>query len=332
MTVIPQRHPTTAGRRPRRFLLSTLCLVLVLVPTSAGVSATPPGSNSALTAVNIVLLPVEPTAQALYAKHMGFFRRHGIDAKITVLSDASQIVAALLSGDAQFSAFNTGGLAVLKSRGAPVRVVAAGALYRPTAPTTALVAARGKRISGPRDLVGKRVSVDVANNIAHIGFLKWLKRNGVAASDVRLYHQIPFSQVLGPLGRGTIDAAVLPEPWLTLALQRGAKRVAPIFTAVCPQDCLITFFIARKDVDAELAARFRNAIQEAAVWANQPKNRAASGAILAKYAPIDEALIGKIIRTSFAPRLRPRFAQPWIDVFAEFGVISSSFSATDLVK
>jgi hypothetical protein len=37
-------------------------------------------------------------------------------------------------------------------------------------------------------------------------------------------------------------------------------------------------------------------------------------------------------RTSFATRLRPGLAQPWIDVFAEFGVIPASFSANDLVK
>ena len=99
-----------------------------------------------LTSVNIVLLPVEPTAQALYAQARGLLRRQGIDAKIKVLSDPSQIVAALLSGEAQFSAFNTGGLAVLKSRRAlRSRSIAAGALYRPKAPTTALVAARGKQ-------------------------------------------------------------------------------------------------------------------------------------------------------------------------------------------
>jgi hypothetical protein len=37
-------------------------------------------------------------------------------------------------------------------------------------------------------------------------------------------------------------------------------------------------------------------------------------------------------RTSFATRLRPALAQPWIDAFAEFGVIPASFSANDLVK
>ena len=47
------------------------------------------------------------------------------------------------------------------------------------------------------------------------------------------------------------------------------------------EDCLLTAWMAhRKDVSADLAARFRNAVQAAAVWANQKRNQAASGRIL----------------------------------------------------
>jgi NitT/TauT family transport system substrate-binding protein len=304
-----------------------VCTVLVLlVPSGAGGTRTVP-----LTTVNIAVLPVEPVALAFYAQHRGFFRRQGLEPKITVLSDPSQIAAAVLSGEAQFSSFNVGGVAILRSRGAPVRVVAAGGLYRPKAPASALVAAKGKRITRPRDLIGKHIAIDQTNTIAHIGLLKWLKRGGVSADQVR-FSQIPFGQMLGPLARGNVDAAVLPEPFLTVALQRGARRVANIFDAVCLRDCLLTVFIARRDVDSNLTARFRNAIQAAAVWANQKRNQRASGVILARYAPIDSAVIRKMTRTSFLTRLRPVFAQPWIDAFAEFGAIPSSFSAIDLVK
>ena len=321
---------TGTSHAPRALLRATICLsFVVLVPASA-VSATS-AEGRALTSVNIVILPVEPTMQAAYAEARGFFERQGIDAKITVLSDPAQIPAAVLSGDAQFSSFNVGGLATLKARGFPVRMVASGALYRPKAPTTAIVAGSGKRITRARDLVGKRIAIDARNTIAHIGLLKWLKRNGLSADDVT-FSELPFAQMLGPLGRGTVDAAVLPEPFLTLATQRGARRVATIFDAVCSKDCLITIWMARKDVDPTLAARFRNAIQAAAVWANQEQNQRASGAILARYVPIDAAVIAKLTRTSYATRLRPASAQPWIDVYAEFGVIPASFSALDLVK
>jgi NitT/TauT family transport system substrate-binding protein len=298
--------------RTRTLLALITALVLgVLGATVAGASAMSAQRAADPTIVHVAVLPIEPTAQAFYAKH------------------PSQIAAAVLSGDAQFSSFSTGGLAILKSRGAPVKLVAAGAIYRPTAPTSALVAGPGRRITRPQDLVGKRVAIDAQNTLAHVGLLKWLKRGGVPASDVRLA-EMPFAQMLGPLRRSDVDAAVLPEPFVTLATQRGASIVAPILDAVCRQDCLLTVFMARRDIDPNLAARFRNAVQAAAVWANRKENASASGKILARYAPIDSTVIGKMTRTSFSQRLRTGLAQPWIDAFAEFGVIPTSFRAIDL--
>jgi hypothetical protein len=98
------------------------------------------------------------------------------------------------------------------------------------------------------------------------------------------------------------------------------------------RDCLATVWMARRDVDPNLAARFRRAIQAAAVWANQEENERASGAILAKYSELDPALIARVTRTLFAPRLRPELAQPWIDLYVEFGVIPSSSPAIDLTN
>lgn len=309
-------------------LVSTLLLVL-LVP--GGATGTQPTGGTPLTKVTVATLALEPAALAFYAQHRGFFRQQGIDARILVLTDPLQLGAAVLSGDAQVSGFNVGGAATMKSRNLPVRVVAAGAVYRRDAPNTGLVAAPGERIVRARDLIGKRIAIDAPNTIAHIGLLKWLTGNGVSPSDVRLV-ELPFAQMLGPLGRGTIDAAVLPEPFVTLAIQRGGKRVANIIHAVCSQDCLLTVWIARKDIDATLAARVRNAIQAAAVWANRPGNDSASGAILARYVPIDAGVRERMTRTRFSERLRPALAQPWIDAYAEFGVIPASFGAIDLVR
>jgi NitT/TauT family transport system substrate-binding protein len=304
------------------------CIGVALVVSACGDgSADPVGPTRA----NITALAIEPTALAFYAKERGFFSRQGIDARITPINDPLQAPAAVLSGTATFSSYSVSGLAVLKSKGAPVRLVAAGALYLPEAPTTALVSAKGKRFRRASDLVGKTIAIDATSTPADIGLRRWLKRNGVDARDVRLV-EMRFSQMVGPLTRGTVDAAVLPEPVLTLALQRGAVRIAHIFNAVCEGVCLATVWMARRDVDPNLAARFRNAIQAAAVWANQEENERASGAILAKYSELDPALIAKVTRTRFATRLSPELAQPWIDLYAEFGVIPSSFPAIDLTR
>ena len=177
--------------------------------------------------------------------------------------------------------------------------MAAGGTDNPKAPNTALVAARGKAITRARDLVGKTIAVDGPNTIAHLGVLERPEKSGVDGDDVKITF-IPFAQMLGALAQGTIDAALVPEPWRTLALQQGAKHVAYPWNAVCAQTCVLAFWISPADVDPNLAARLRNAIQNAAVWANQRKNDEVSGKILAKYVPIPAAVLKKITRTTYS--------------------------------
>jgi NitT/TauT family transport system substrate-binding protein len=307
-----------------RALIAGLCAVALFAPLAGA-------GDAELTKIKVGFLPAEPAVLVTYAKHRGMFTKQGIDAEMVPRTDPQVIIGALLSGDVQFSGTHSGAAALLKSRGAPIKIVASGALYEPKSPTSGLVSGKGRSIKTPRDLVGKTILIDGPNTIAEIGVLEWLKKGGVSKGDVKISY-VPFVDMLASLSKGTVDAAFLPEPFLTDARLRGLKVSAYPFNAVCSKVCLTTFWMARADVDANLVARFRNAVQNAAVWASQPKNDAASAKILAKYVKIDAKVMAKMTRTRFAPRLRPSLAQPWLDAFAEFGVIPAGFKAIDLVK
>ena len=313
-----------SGRVAMAALGAAVALLAVSMP-AAGASA------GQLETVTIATAPFEPTALAFYANARGLFRKYGIEAKLVVTADPGAAVAAMLAGDAQFASTHAGSPALLRSKGVPVKLVAAGALYKKAAPTAGLVSARGKRFAAPRELVGKRVGYDAPGSIAHVALMKWLKQGGVRDGDVTLV-RAAFPDQIGALSRGDIDAAVLPEPYLTVAMHQGGKLVAPIFQSVCAGECLLTVWIARSDVDRNLAARFRNAIQEAAVWANREQNDAASGAILARYAEIDKRLLQTMARSRFGTRLRLLRIQPWIDAYKEFALIPEAFTVGDLVK
>ena len=323
-------RPTLDFARNPLAWVACLLVGLLAVPMASSATSTA-GDAQQLRKVRVAIIAVDATGQAMFAKHRGFFAKQGLDVELMVVADGTLSVPAVLSGEAQFAGVPVAALAQLRSRNAPVKAVAGGALYEPKIPTTVLMAAPGKRISRARDLVGKSIGVDFLNSIAHIGLLRWLDRGGVSPEDVDI-QTLPFPQMLAPLMRGQLDAAWLPEPFATQALQRGARIVALPFDAVCSQDCLLTMWMSHRNVDPELAARFRNAVQAAAVWGNQKRNQAASGRILATYAPVDAKVLAKMARFSFATRLRPRSGQPWIDLFAEYKLIPESFSATDLVK
>lgn len=309
----------------------SLVVALAFVAASIAAGGAPGGTARDGETVTVAFLPVEPTALAVYAAREGFFRKHGIDAKLLPLVDPGATAAALLSGDAQFAAFDVGGLLLARSQGAPLKLVAGGAAYRQTAPTAALVSAPGKPVTSARDLVGKRIGYDRPGSIAHVALLRWLTQGGVGEGDVTLVRSA-FQDMVGALTRGTIDAAVMPEPFLAAARARGARLAAPVFETVCTADCLMTVWIARKDMDPTLAARFRNAIQEAAVWANRKRNDAASAVILAQQTPIELAVIRKITRSRFATRLRIAQVQPWMDAYTGLGLIKQPFPVIELVR
>jgi NitT/TauT family transport system substrate-binding protein len=309
----------------RALIAGVFCAVALFAPLAGA------GGTAELTPIKVAIFPIEAAGQVMYAKHRGMFRKQGIDAELRTLSDPSQFVPALLSGDVQFSLLPVAVTAVLKSKGVPVKVVAAAATFDPKQPSSALVAGKGKGITRARDLVGKTIAVEGPNTIGHLAVLEWLERNGVDGDDVRFAY-IGFPLMLGPLAQGTIDAANFGEPFLTLALQAGAKRIGTPNRAVCPKICQVTFWVARADVDENLAARFRNAVQRAALWANQRKNDQASGKILAKYAPIDAKVIAKVTRVTFGTRLRLSLTKPWLDLYAKRGLIPASFKPADLVK
>jgi NitT/TauT family transport system substrate-binding protein len=329
---MPNAHDLTHQRIRAALALGLVgvLVALLVVPAAGSTSATTQG-RAQLDKVTIAALALDPAGPVMYAKDRGFFRQQGIDAEIKILADGTQTVPALLSGQADFTGLPPSGLAILKVNKLPVKAVAALAVYRPRLPTTGVFVAPGKRISRARDLVGKRINVDFQNSVVHIGLLRWLQRGGVSRDQVTL-STLPFAQSVAPLLRGDFDAAVLVEPQATQALQGGARRIALPFDSVCSDDCLLTVAIARSNVDPNLAARFRNAVQAAAVWANQKRNQAASARILARYASIKPALVEKMTRTPYATRLRVGMARPWIDLYAEYDLIPDSFTPADLLK
>lgn len=309
---------------------AALCaaLAVVAVTTAAGSAGGAPARH--LDTVTIVSTPSEPAALAFYADARGFFRRHGIDADVKVI-EFGTAPAIIASGGAAFGPLDVGGFLSLKSRGGPVKLVVASGLYTPDAPTAVLVAAPGKRFNRARQLVGRHVAVDRLGSIAYVALVKWLKRGGVRVQDVDLaFH--PFNDMLGLLTQGTIDAAVMPEPWLTQAKRRGATLVAPVFASVCSGACLMTLWFARSDVDRNLAARFRLAIQDAAAWANRRESIPAIDAILARQTKLEPRVIRAMAHSKFGTRLRVGRAQPWIDAYKELDLIPQSFTAPDLVR
>jgi ABC-type nitrate/sulfonate/bicarbonate transport system substrate-binding protein len=129
---------------------------------------------------------------------------------------------------------------------------------------------------------------------------------------------------------GRVDAAWLPEPFLTSA--RGSTRVLSYAFDTVSKHFLLSAFCTSaqwaKD-HPDLVSRFASVIRETAVWAN--KNPELTAPMVVRTLKLDPTVVGAMARSRYAEQLTPSLMQPLIDISAKFGGYAT-FPAQELIR
>lgn len=218
----------------RRILAPTCVLALALVLASVSLTACaraePEESVSNLTGgppspLVIGTLPIEDTLPLWVAEERGLFDEHGLDVEIITFQAAKERDAALAAG--QVDAF-TGDIiaaARLEAAGTPVTI---GTVLLGGTPAEGRFGIVGAPETGYTDLAAL-AGVPIGTSVGTVQeyVLDGLMRQaGVDSAEV-VKEEVAEVQVrFDLLMQGRLKAAALPEPFLTLAVERGAILVA----------------------------------------------------------------------------------------------------------
>ena len=147
----------------------------------------------------------------------------------TVKSDASEVSAALINGDADIAALPTNAAANLYAKtNGEVQILAVntlGCLY--------LLTKEGVTVNSMEDLRGKTVYVPAQNPTFIFTYL--CKANGlIPGTDVKIDNKTyaAAANLRDALASGLVDIAVLPEPMVTIAKNAAAQKSNPLTTAL----------------------------------------------------------------------------------------------------
>jgi ABC-type nitrate/sulfonate/bicarbonate transport system substrate-binding protein len=154
----------------------------------------------------------------------------------------------------------------------------------------------------------------------------WIDQNGGDASAEK-YVELPPSEVVTALERGTIAAGNVSEP--ELSAERGRYRVLGYsYSAVAKRFAQTGWFASKSWIaqNPDLVAKFQAVMAEAAEWASKPANHARASQILAKYAGTATA----DARTQFARSLDPALIQPVIDQGVKYKFLNRHIDGTDM--
>jgi NitT/TauT family transport system substrate-binding protein len=173
-------------------------LALMLVPIVAlttacgGAHKTKSASGKELDKVTLTLnwYPYGEHAPFYYGKKQGIFEKHGIDLQIKAGQGSQKTVQATAAGRTDFGWADTPSLLTGVSTGLPVKSIG---VYLQTTPASVQFFG-DKGIKAPADLKGKRIAA-TAGDAPSRTFPVFLKKNGLAASDVTLQNTDPAGKM-----------------------------------------------------------------------------------------------------------------------------------------
>lgn len=275
-------------------------------------------------------------AEPFYSKAAGAFAQQGFDVQSTSLNNAGAVAAAIGGGSLEMGTGDliSGVNAIL--HGVPIVLLAGGGLYRQPAdaPANIIAVAKDAPIKASKDLIGKSIGVPTLVGLTTACLRAWLPAHGVPESQVKLV-EIPPSSVVPALQRGTIDAGLLSEPFVTEA--KGAIRaVGYPFDAAADrsqhkQFCVSVWYASKAWIDADRARARKalTAIYDTARWSNAHHDETFQ--ILVTDGKLDADKIRGMMRVAFATSLTPDLVQPVLDVAQQVKIFAQPVAADSLM-
>ena len=267
----------------------------------------------------------ETDAEVFYAQDLGYFAKAGLNVEITIMQNGAAIGSAVAAGSLQIGSSSTLIIANAQAKGLPFAFIAPGGQYNDATPSTVLVVPVTSPIQSAKDLAGKAIAVLSLRGIDQSSTEKWIDDNGGASASVK-FVEISPPEMPAALARGTVEAAMLAEPYLTGA--KGTVRVLGKAYGAVAKSWLIAGWFSSTDWIAQnpdTVRKFADVMRQSADWANANPVKAA--VILSKYtkASIDR------IHTTYGRTLDPALIAPVIDIGVQYKILPKAVPPTDLI-
>lgn len=203
-----------------RLACAALCAALLAACGGSGGS-----SGNGNESINVGVTNTNSSLQAFVADKEGFFKAHGLNAKLTVLSEKQRSnTPAALGRQIDFGLTYAPIVIQAASSKIDVTAVAGANEDSPTHPLVQVVVRPGSNINGPADLAGKHVGGPTINGIIHLQLLAWVKQHGGDPKSVQGL-QVPIASMVDQLRAGRIDAAEPSSPFAENIVSQGFKSI-----------------------------------------------------------------------------------------------------------
>jgi ABC-type nitrate/sulfonate/bicarbonate transport system substrate-binding protein len=202
-----------------------------------------------------------------YGDQEGFFDDAGVDLTIQPSQGGATVIPALISGDIDIAGSNVVSALVAASRGLPVQMVAGGTSTAedPEQDFSALMVAPESPVTDIGQLAGQPIAVNSLANINDIVLGSMLEEAGLSYDSVQ-FVEIPFPEMAATVASGDVAAAMIIEPFVTVAEGQGLKIIGRPYSDLRPGLQIGTYLMTAESVasDPEAVEAFQRGVQATA--------------------------------------------------------------------
>lgn len=191
--------------------------------SSAG-GSTKVAKASGTTKVTDAVLPLVDEAPTYIAQSKGFFSSQHLVTTLKPTSSGPASVASVLNGQDQFSSTGIVSLILAVSKGVPIKGIAAQTDAGSTSATDSqsIMVSPHSGITSVSGLVGKTIGVGSLKNVPELAVRSNLQVHGVDYSKVHVV-ELQEPDMVAAVQSGKVDAALISEPFLTVAREAGLR-------------------------------------------------------------------------------------------------------------
>ena len=318
--------------RPFSYLPSAGLLLAASLLIAGCANGAGPAASTGVEKPDLVVaaVPSADSAGLYIAQQRGLFAAEGLHVKIVSAGSSSTAVTDQLAGryDVTVGGYVSYILADALHH-ARLRILAAGSVLRPS--SQEVVVPAGSPIQSAAQLRGKSIAVNALDNIGMLLVCSVLADSGVQPSDVQ-FVPVPFPRMATALAAHQVDAAYLPEPFISgaemsigaqplLDTDQGTTESLPVSGYVVTQ--------AWADKYPRTAAAFRRAIVEAQTIAGA--SLAAVRHAMAAFAGVSPMASALMVPPEYPLETDPTVIQHVADLMRKFGFLPRAFDVRTML-
>ncbi|MET7332396.1 ABC transporter substrate-binding protein [Nonomuraea sp. NPDC005650] len=306
-----------------------IVLVALLTAACGGTQPATDGQAKQADKVNAGVIAIVDTAPIHLGKAKGFFTEQNIDLTITPVQGGAAAVSGAVSGQFQFAFANTTSLLTAKQQGLDVKVVANGvsSTGQQGKDFSAVLVKPDSPIRTPKDLAGKKISVNQLKNIGDTTVRASVRNAGGDPTGIE-FVELPFPDAPAALQSGRVDAIWVVEPFVSQAVSQGARPVAWNFADAAPNLTVAMYFTTGR-TDADLTKRFTAAMRKSLEYADAHPDEVRE--VLKTYTKIAPDVIAKINLPKWPVEVNRASVQTVADLALADGVLKQKVDVSALV-